>query len=62
MIADLTGNTSLHIAVTNGELDLARLLLENGADANARHLFGTTPLGLTSDPAMIRLLRQYGGR
>jgi len=45
---ELTGMTPLHIAAKRGEMDLARLLIEHGADVNARieqqDKAGITPL------------------
>ena len=42
------GFTPLHIAVSEGRLDIAKLLLQNGADPNAQNRFsGNTPLHLT---------------
>ena len=38
------GFTALHIAVVEGELNNARILLEAGADINAKNSFGETPL------------------
>lgn len=41
---DNWGNTALHIHANDGNIDLVRILLEHGADVNARNGFGATPL------------------
>jgi ankyrin repeat protein len=41
-------STSLHQACVNGHLDLARFLVERGADAYAQDQYGWTPLNLAS--------------
>jgi ankyrin repeat protein len=65
MMRDAEGHTPLHIAVTGGycRLQIARVLLEHGADANAFNHTGVTPLGLAAgNSEMVRLLLQHGGR
>jgi len=44
-----TGQTLLHIAADNGEIDIVGLLLARGADVNARGFHGYTPLHLAVD-------------
>jgi hypothetical protein len=47
--------TPLHDAALDGDVELARLLLANGADRNARTKFGRTPLDFaTSPPAPLK--------
>ena len=41
---DRFGATPLHSAVMNGHIEIARLLLQNGADVNAKDNDGYTPL------------------
>lgn len=62
---DVAGRTALHWAIDNNDIDLVRLLLVNGADANAY-----TPSGLSvlvypvlrgQDP-LKRLLYQHGAK
>jgi len=36
--------TPLHLAATSGKLEIARLLLDNGADKEARNVLSMTPL------------------
>lgn len=54
---DKSGATPLHYAALSGQRDAARLLLEYGADINARDTeFGATPAGWA-----IEYLRELGG-
>lgn len=54
---DATGASALHYAAINGRRDMVRLLLEYGADVNARDgQFGATPAGWA-----IEYLREVGG-
>jgi hypothetical protein len=41
---DEYGETPLHDAAANGHVEISRLLLQNGADVNARRYGGNTPL------------------
>src|SRR4051812_40941726 len=43
------GNTLLHIAADNGETEIIRLLVANGASVNTRGNYGYTPLHLAVD-------------
>jgi ankyrin repeat protein len=43
-----TGLTPLHLAAGEGHLDIVKLLLEHGADINARSAFRVTPLALAA--------------
>ena len=57
----LDSYTSLHLAMASGPPDLAKALLDAGADVNAQDARGLTPLMLAvaadhQDPALIRLL------
>jgi ankyrin repeat protein len=62
------GSTTLHIAATKGHVELARLLLDHGADPNATaKLKGAdrTPLGMaieTKQTKMVEFLSGRGGR
>ncbi len=55
--------TPLHVAVLHGHAELARFLLSEGADVNARTKYGDTPLHFAvqgGDAGMVRLLRAHG--
>jgi hypothetical protein len=41
---DVSGHTPLHYATNNGHIEITRLLLENGAEVNAKSNSGCTPL------------------
>ncbi|MCC6540482.1 MAG: ankyrin repeat domain-containing protein [Bryobacterales bacterium] len=59
--------TPLMFAVAYGPVDMVRLLLDAGADVNARDIRGMTPLMLAvaseqQDPAIVKLLLGRGAR
>jgi hypothetical protein len=41
---DVSGSTPLHYAALNGHVEIARFLLQNGADVNVKSNYGWTPL------------------
>jgi ankyrin repeat protein len=53
--------TPLHLACAANRLDAVRFLLENGADVNALNHSYNTPMDFAVQPAIINLLRRYGG-
>jgi len=56
-----SNTTALHWAAQRGRTQVARLLLENGADVNVRDEFGITPSQLGSRyPEIVELLSAYG--
>jgi len=60
------GVSALHCAVTNGHMDMLRLLLESGANANIRgQTYQRTPIfmaGESGNEEMVSLLIQYGAK
>ena len=63
MAQDINGITLLHLAVSNEQEEVVRILLEAGADAGTKDSTGTTPLsdaeerGLTSITDILRRTR-----
>jgi ankyrin repeat protein len=61
--AEADGTTALHWAVQADQVDVARLLVAAGANANAANRYGLTPLSLAADNAnavMVKLLLDAG--
>ena len=59
--ADAAGNTPLHHAAGYGNLNVFKLLLDNGADVNAKNRRKSTPLHWAiRDEAKVRLLLEKG--
>jgi len=60
------GVSALHCAVTNGHVDVLRLLLESGANANIRgQTYQRTPIfmaGEAGNEEMVSLLIHYGAK
>ena len=58
--------TSLHIATFQGHEEIAELLIDSGADVNAKNKGGDTPLdwatGFFNKPKTADLLRKHGGK
>jgi ankyrin repeat protein len=55
----------IHVAVKQGKLDIARVLLERGADVNTQTKAGWTPMHFAvnkSSIEMAELLRDFGGK
>jgi ankyrin repeat protein len=51
--------TALHIAVDFNYRQIASLLITNGADLNAKDMFGRTPLHMVKSTSLLRLLLKY---
>ncbi|POO03481.1 Serine/threonine protein kinase [Trema orientale] len=61
---DYDNRTPLHVASLLGWIDVAKCLIEYGADVNAQDRWKNTPLADAEgakQPAMIELLKSYGG-
>lgn len=60
-----SGLTPLHNAASFGQVEIAKVLLENGADVNAiTYLQENTPLGfalMDNKPEAANFLREHGG-
>ena len=50
------GRTPLHIASEMGLVEIVKFLLENGADVNAKDIWGNKPIDLTSHEKTKELL------
>ena len=59
---DIWGQRPLHQAIADGDAEIARLLIESGANVNATNNFNTTPLILAADKSesIIKLLIDKG--
>jgi len=60
---DITGGMPLHWAAVNGKLEVVRMLIEAGANVNARDNGGETPLANAcrrQDQETIELLLEHG--
>jgi len=55
------GHTPLHEAAFNGDLALARLLLDSGADRSIRTAEGDTPLDIATKHKRTEVVRLLGG-
>ena len=56
------GSTVLHRGVQEGNIEVLQLLLEHGADANARDGEGRTPSQVTGQQEILELLSKYGAK
>jgi uncharacterized protein len=53
---DESGMTPLHWAAVNGHIEIARLLLQNGAEVNAKGYNGSTPLQFAAEEDNVDIL------
>ena len=57
------GSTPLHVAAQEGHNQVIELLIDNGANVNAKRSDGATPLDWAEDePKIADLLREHGGK
>ncbi len=59
-IRNKQGQTPLHIAIKLNRLDMVKLLIEKGAEVNAKDFFDKTPLDFAVDEKVIELLAKNG--
>lgn len=60
---DLKGFTPLIFAVRDNKLEIAKLLVEHGANVNAINIYDQTPLSVAEGkPEMINLLKSHGAK
>jgi ankyrin repeat protein len=62
-VPDRDGRTPLHAAVSEGEGEAVRLLMEHDADPNARDRLERTPYTIASsreELEIVQLLSEYG--
>jgi ankyrin repeat protein len=59
---DIWGQRPLHQAIAAGHAEIAKLLIESGANVNATNNFNATPLGLAADKSesIVKLLIDNG--
>ncbi len=63
--AQTLDRTPLHDAAQGGHVAIAKLLIANGADINAKALMGQTPLRLAKEnrhKEMVELLKRHGAK
>ncbi|CAG2185396.1 unnamed protein product [Mytilus edulis] len=59
-LQDTYGNTMLHQAASNYNYEMVKYLLKKDSDPHLLNLKGETPIDLTIDDEIIRLLKDYG--
>lgn len=59
---DQNGNTALHLAATQGWIEVAQILVKQGLDMNQRNHQGRTPLFEARSEEMVRYLIANGAR
>ena len=53
------GETPLHIAAREGHIDIAELLINKGADINAKNNYGKTPFDCAKNEEIRQLLKEH---
>ena len=61
-IKDEEGMTALYRAAHNDQKETVSLLLDKGANVNIKDKFGNTPLDVTLNESIAKMLREYGGK
>uniref|UniRef100_A0A1I8FPS8 ANK_REP_REGION domain-containing protein n=1 Tax=Macrostomum lignano TaxID=282301 RepID=A0A1I8FPS8_9PLAT len=56
--SDAANNSPLHVACRNGHVDIVELLLENGADAEAKNEDEETPMHLAAQAGHLQVVRR----
>jgi uncharacterized protein len=59
---DEDGNSALHVAASAGFAGTVAVLLDAGAEVNAKNVRGDTPLDLTSSEAVRVMLKARGAK
>ena len=54
------GDAALHVAVAHDRIQIVPLLIRHGANVDSANYLGETPLKLSCNEAMRKLLRSYG--
>ena len=54
---DETGQAGMHVAATNGNLQIAAILIKAGADINLRDKVGSTPLDDAAEHGRLEMLK-----
>ena len=54
--------TALHQAAFRGRKEIVKLLIDRGADVNAKNEYGQTPIDQTDDKETMNLLIKHGGK
>jgi len=52
-VKDEFGNTLLHYAAANGQIEVVKFLVENGLDVNVKNKYGLTPLHMASECGFV---------
>ena len=61
-IKDEEGLTALYRAAHNDQKETVSLLLSKGANVNIQDKYGNTPLDVTLNDSIVKMLRKHGGK
>ncbi|OQR86217.1 hypothetical protein ACHHYP_10866 [Achlya hypogyna] len=56
--ADSCGNRALHLACSHGAVDIIEIVLAQSPDLTTKNIYGNTPMDLTTDGAVRKLLKK----